>query len=405
MHSCRISLPSIIVRSIAVGALSVLTIAASAQAAVSLQIQQLQRQARIDLDSHRPDLAVQEYRKILTIDPGNVDAHANLGVTDYFQQNYKEAATELGAAFSTQPGLWKIEALLGMAEKQIGADSQAVTHLDQAFRKVTEERLRIEVGEQLVDLYFQSEDLNKAASVAEQMQQLDPTNIDVLYTAHQVYSELADKTLLAVATLAPSSARMHQLMGDQMARQHNIPGAIREYRRALKADPLLPGVHYELAEVLTESSSAAEKSQAESQYEAALASDPGDERSECRLGIIRLQQNALPQAYRLFQHALQMQPADADANAGLGMVLLAQNEAAKARLFFERAEQSDPTDADVHYHLALLDRRLGDQSGAEQEMGEFKRLKSIHNQIRSTFDQMNVAVPGASQQDNSGPKQ
>jgi Flp pilus assembly protein TadD len=42
----------------------------------------------------------------------------NLGVLLFFQGNYNDAISPLRAALKLQPALWKIEALLGMAEKR-----------------------------------------------------------------------------------------------------------------------------------------------------------------------------------------------------------------------------------------------------------------------------------------------
>ena len=43
---------------------------------------------------------------------------ANLGVLLFFQGNYAEAIPQMRAALQLQPDLWKIEALLGIAEKR-----------------------------------------------------------------------------------------------------------------------------------------------------------------------------------------------------------------------------------------------------------------------------------------------
>ena len=43
---------------------------------------------------------------------------------------------------------------------------------------------------------------------------------------------------------------MHQAMAHELAKQGHTAEAIENYRAALKIDPQLPGLHFELAEML-----------------------------------------------------------------------------------------------------------------------------------------------------------
>ena len=81
------------------------------------QIEAHSHQAGEYLHENRPDLAVPEFRAIVALDPNNVDAHGNLGVVLFFQGAYTDAIPELRAALKLRPTLWKIQALLGIAEK------------------------------------------------------------------------------------------------------------------------------------------------------------------------------------------------------------------------------------------------------------------------------------------------
>jgi Flp pilus assembly protein TadD len=59
--------------------------------------------------------------------------------------------------------------------------------------------------------------------------------------------------MLALSLAAPDSAQMHQLMAHEAARQGNTHAAVEEYRKAIAINPHLPGVHFELAELLNSS--------------------------------------------------------------------------------------------------------------------------------------------------------
>ena len=95
------------------------------------------------------------------------------------------------------------------------------------------------------------------------------------------YSDLAGESMLALSLAAPDSAQMHQLLahGAILGRGNTIP-AIAQYRKAIAINPHLPGVHFELAEVLRNSTDETLKKEAEEEYHAALLANPQDEKSD-----------------------------------------------------------------------------------------------------------------------------
>lgn len=108
-------------------------------------------------------------------------------------------------------------ALCGLAEAQSNQDADAIRHLTTAFNQVREPSLRMAAGTRLYSLLMGTGDLERATHVIAKLQQLDPTNIDVLYAAHQVYSLLAYRAFQSMAQIAPGSARMYELQGDELA--------------------------------------------------------------------------------------------------------------------------------------------------------------------------------------------
>jgi Tfp pilus assembly protein PilF len=368
------------------------------------QLQSHARQAQEYLKSNQPDLAAREFRAMVALDPNNVDARGNLGVLLFFRGDFANAAQQLRAALQLQPTLWKIQALLGMCEKRIGETANAQFDLEKAFQQLTEEKIRVQTGMELIELYYGAGSLDKAAAVVSVLRQLKPTDIDILYTAHRIYLDLADESMLSITMLAPDSARMHQLMAHEAARQGNTEGAIAQYRQALKIDPKIPGLHFELAEALSGSKQPSDREQIEREYKAALAANPFDEKSECRLGDIAARQSYLKAAAAHYSRALELQPNDADANLGLAKTLIAMNQPAKAIPLLEHAAQLEPFNATVHYHLSLLYRKAGRTDDGRRELTEFRRLRGMKTRLDQVYQAMRLQPAGQEPADQELPR-
>jgi tetratricopeptide (TPR) repeat protein len=363
------------------------------------QIASHARQAQEYLKDNKLDLAASEFGAIVALDPKNVDAHGNLGVLLFFQGKYAEAIPQLRAALTLQPTLWKIQALLGIGEKRTGDLKEARGDLEKAFPKVQEEKIRIETGMELIDLYSQTGDLDKAAVTIGVLRGMEPTNEAILYSAYRIYSDLADESILSLMVVAPKSAHMHELMAHELAKHGHAAEAIENFRLALKIAPQLPGLHYELAEMLN--GSAEGREEAASEYKKALALNPFDEASECRLGDIAAQRNDLKEAYDRYTRALQLRPDDEDANIGMAKVLMSMGQRQKAEQFLVHAIQLDPTSALAHFRLGTLYRQTGRPTDAQHEIEEYQKYKDMKERLRDLYHTMRVE-PAKEEPDDTG---
>ncbi len=71
------------------------------------------------------------------------------------------------------------------------------------------------------------------------------------------------------------------------------------------------------------------------------------------LGLLRLHQNRLEDAEKVFRYALSVHPTVADLHFKLGVTLLRRHFKAEARLSFEATLKIEPTHAEALRHLAL----------------------------------------------------
>jgi Flp pilus assembly protein TadD len=342
------------------------------------------------ISEHKPALAIPELKAIVTLDPENLDAQANLGVLLFFRQEYADATPHLRAALKAQPDLWKIQALLGMSEGQLGQASDSRQDLETAFPHLREEKIKMEVGNALIDSYMSTGDLAEAATVVSSLLKMEPTDTGLLYTAFRVHSDLTDEAILTMAMTAPDSADMHQMMAKVLVREGDSAAAIQNYREAIHINPRVSALHFELAQLLWATETVDGKKEAIAEYKEALDLNPKDEKSECELGKIAAQNGDTAEGFADYSRAVALQPNDAVALAGLAGILVVQQQPAKALPLLERAVQLDPTSVSTHYRLSTLYRNAGRTADAKLELNEYLKYKKMQASLNAIFKQMRL---------------
>lgn len=366
------------------------TVANSQQAADRQQIAFHAQQAQQFLRTNQPDQAIPEFRAIIALDPANIDALGNLGVLLYFKGDYVQAIPELQAALKLDPSLSKIQALLGMAEKRTGDSSGALQNLEPVFPKLAAKDIQIEVGMELIELYSGHEQLEKAAGVVDLLRNKYPTDVGVLYASYRIHSDLAGESMLSLSLVAPHSAQMYQVMAHELVRQGQMDAAIRDFKEALRLNPNLPGLHFELAEALNASDIPDGKEQAKKEYEAALSVNKSDEKSECRLGTMAYKSNDLAGAVVHYSRAIVLEPDDAEANLGLAKALMDMKETRKAQALLEQTVRLDPTIAEAHFRLATIYRENGRIPDAKRELEQYQKFRNMKEKLREIYKEMRV---------------
>jgi len=369
-------------------------LAAQNQASHLAVIHDRLQKAAAYLKANDPKSAAQEFNAVLALDPSNAEANANLGVMAFFGRDYQHASQYLRAALASDPSLIKTQALLGICERRLGKPS-ALALLEKSFPKLTDKRLKTETGMELADMYYAQGDLDRAGSVMRSLVDLDPDNVEILYMAQRVYSDLAEDTLNKLALLAPGSARMQQVIAQHLINEGDLQGATEHYRKALAIDPRLPGAHYELAEAILEAAPNDDRAQAgaQAELETAVKVDGDSARVECMYGRMAARRSDLKEAYARYSRAFALSPGNTEAQIGLGRVLMAMQKPEEAAGYLRMAVQSDPLNELARYRLASVCRTLHLNDEAAKEFRVFQEIKQAKEHLRDLYRQMNKRSP------------
>jgi len=356
------------------------------------------------LQQKRPDLAIPELQAAAQLAPGDVEVQGNLGVLLFFSGKLADAIPHLRVAVDKQPDLAKIQGILGIAELHTGNLEDGRKDLEAAFPRIDDPRFKVQAGLELVGAYVQSSDLEAAAGMLAQLKKVAPDNPEVLYASYRTYADLSGESMIALSLAAPDSAQMHQLLAHEETREGNTNGAIAQYRRAIEVNPHLPGVHFELAELLSTSQDPAIKKQAEQEYRAALADNPRDEKAVCELAEIAMAKGDESDALKRFTTATELQPDDANAKLGLAKLLLEMNKSDQALPLLEASVQLEPTNATAHYRLATLYKKLGRTEDAKREVELYQKYKEMKEKLRVVYKDL-LIQPDAIRSDENPEKQ
>ena len=179
--------------------------------------------------------AAEELRRVLTLQPGNDDAHRLLGDILGEQGQIEEGIAELRAALALRPGYWRNQSFLGYALLKSGRYSEAAA----AYRRVTELQPDNPRGFQMLGTAHQlAGDYPQALAQYERSLELggdskSHTNIGTIHYAQGRYAEAATAFARA-AGLEPASALAQRNLGDAYAKLGEAGKARTAYEQAVK---------------------------------------------------------------------------------------------------------------------------------------------------------------------------
>lgn len=223
-----------------------------------------------------------------------------------------------------------------------------------------------------------------------------PRHSDALYFLSKLALALSQQTYQRLYALAPNSARVHQLMAESHAAQHDLAGAEAEYRAALRAEPRSVEILTALGDLLRRQSRFEE---AAAQYARALTLDPSSYDAAYGLGACRLFRNQPAQAARYFRKALEADPGAAAARLALGDALLRSGDAAAAAQELERAIALEPGMRQAYVLLGRALQRLGKAEAARRAFDKARELSQRELEAQQTLFSEDLIPRGRTSQE------
>ncbi len=187
--------------------------------------------------------AVEEFKKVLALDPKLVEADVNLGLAYQSLFEYDLAVRYLSKGLSERPTLLGPAVIIGMDYLKLGSPEKAIPYLQQALKVDPANR---EATDALASAYLAQENFRSAAEQYNKIASLETDKSEAYYKLGHEYLDLAARLAYRGAHRYRDSAWGHRFLGDLLFQRERWEDALKEYRKALGIEPQQSGLHASL---------------------------------------------------------------------------------------------------------------------------------------------------------------
>ena len=206
------------------------------------------------------------------------------------------------------------------------------------------------------------------------------TEAEGLYWEIRSAQKLASDALARASELDSSSPKLHVLLGDVYRQRSDLPGAEKEYRKALELQPEDTGALFGLSLVLLADQ---EKDEALRLAQTALEKNADDPELNAVMGEILCARYDYSGAEPYLNKSVNAKPEYVShVHALLGKVYAQTNRTQDAIAQLKLA-LADDKDGQLHYQIARLYLKVGDREAAEQafHVSERLRIEGLHRAV------------------------
>lgn len=267
------------------------------------------------------DEAIRAYRRALSIEPDNPDAHNNLGLLLADSGDPAEASKSYRRALRIRPGS-------AITHYNLGLALEALDRLDEAADC---HRRALEIEPRFAEAH------NHLGNVLRRLGR--PAEAEACYRR--------------VLELQPEYAEVYSNLGNVLAEQGALAEAESCHRRALELRPGFAEAHANLGRLLRETGRLVES---ERTLRRALELRPDDSGLQAHLAATLLEQGRVDAAEALYRQALARQPDTAETHENLANALADRGALEEAAAEYRQALSLQPGRAQTWYHLSLVKR-------------------------------------------------
>ena len=327
--------------------------------------------------------AEQAWRTYLKTRPSDPEAFAHLGLLEARQEHYKEAIPHYRKALLLNPRMPGLRLNLALALFKGGELKEAIPQFNVLLKAAppnSPEALRYKIL--LGMAHYGVGQFAEAAPYLRAAADADPQNLPIRFAlAHSLlWSKQYSKVLEAykeILALDPDSAEADMLAGEALDEMKDTPAAIEMFRKAAKAKPNQPNVHFGLGYLLWTQKQYPE---AIAEFKAELALDHNHVQALLYLADSQVQMNQYSDAAPVLEQALKLNPSLGLAHLDLGIVAVNEGKNDEGLREFLAAEKLIPEDVNVHWRLGRLYRAMGKKAEAKAELDRASSITKATDQ-------------------------
>ena len=307
-------------------------------------------------------LAVDDFKKVLALDPTLVEAEVNLGLAYQSLAEYELAVRHLGKALAQRPNLLGPTVIVGMDYLKLGSPQKAIPFLQHALKL---DPSNLEAHQALASACQAQDNFRGAAEEFRQIAVLDSDKSEAWFKLGHEYLDLAARLAYRGAHLYRESAWGHRFLGDLLFQRERWDDAVQEYRKALAADPRQPGLHTSLAQVYLH---AGKLEEAEAEFRQEFQLDPRSEPGWVGLANLQLAKSDGPAALQSLGKVWEISPEFLGLQREFPSIELPQDS---AKALVSRVQDA-PQGANKHFLLAVLYALTNESTSSEREWKSFQ---------------------------------
>jgi len=323
------------------------------------------------------------WEAVLKTNPNDAEANAHLGLLEARQEHYSDAVSFYKKALAADPTMPSLQLNLGLALFKGGEMKEAIDIFSALLKTEPEdspEALRLTTLIGLAD--YGSGQYAAAVPYLKKATAADRQNLPFrLALAHSCLRSEQYPCVLDVykeiLTLNAESAEADMLAGEALDEMKDRPGAIEQFRAAVKSDPKLPEAHFGLGYLLW---GQLQFDEAAREFQAELEINPNHVQALTYLGDSQIKLNHSEAAKPLLEKAVSIYPNDQLAHLDLGLLYIDEGRNDDALRELKTAEQLNPADQSVHFRLGRFYKSIGKTAEANAEFEKTRNLRKASDE-------------------------